>query len=37
MVRADNADALAFWAHIGWAQRADLVIMSRTDPIAANA
>ena len=37
MVRADNADALAFWAHIGWAQRADLVIMSRTDPTAANA
>ena len=37
MVRADNADALAFWTHMGWAQRADLVMMSRTDPIATNA
>src|SRR6266513_1792367 len=37
MVRADNTDALAFWAHIGWTQRADLVLMSREDPTAANA
>ena len=37
MVRADSADALAFWAHIGWIQRADLVPMSRVDSAAPNA
>ena len=34
MVRADNTEALAFWAHLGWDQRADLVLMSRTEPTA---
>ncbi|HYT87181.1 MAG TPA: GNAT family N-acetyltransferase [Gemmataceae bacterium] len=36
-VRADNATARAFWAHLGWAERDDLTLMSHTAADAANA
>jgi N-acetylglutamate synthase len=29
MVVADNHDAVAFWARIGWAERSDIRVMSR--------
>jgi N-acetylglutamate synthase len=37
MVREENAQARAFWAHLGWSERADVMLMSRADPNAANA
>jgi N-acetylglutamate synthase len=37
MVRQENAEARAFWEHVGWSERADITLMSVTDPNAANA
>jgi N-acetylglutamate synthase len=37
MVRQENAQARAFWAHVGWSERADITLMSLVDPNAANA
>ena len=37
MVRQENAAARAFWEHLGWQERADVVLMSHADPNAANA
>jgi N-acetylglutamate synthase len=37
MVRQENAAARAFWEHMGWQDRADVVLMSHADPNAANA
>jgi ribosomal protein S18 acetylase RimI-like enzyme len=37
MVREDNAQARAFWAHLGWSERLDIKLMSLADPNAANA
>jgi N-acetylglutamate synthase len=37
MVRQENAPARAFWEHLGWQDRADVVLMSLADPNAANA
>ena len=37
MVRQENAAARAFWAHLGWQDRADVVLMSHADPNVANA
>ena len=37
MVRQENADARAFWTRLGWNERADITLMSRADPDAANA
>jgi ribosomal protein S18 acetylase RimI-like enzyme len=36
-VRQENAQARAFWAHVGWSERADIILMSLADPNAANA
>jgi ribosomal protein S18 acetylase RimI-like enzyme len=36
-VRADNPTARAFWAHLGWAERDDLTLMSSPGSGAANA
>src|SRR5687767_10972063 len=33
MVRRENAGALAFWAHMGWAARDDVLLMSHTDSL----
>jgi ribosomal protein S18 acetylase RimI-like enzyme len=30
MVRADNSDAAAFWARLGWMDRSDIRLMSHT-------
>lgn len=37
MVRRENASARAFWARLGWHERADITLMSLADPSAANA
>jgi ribosomal protein S18 acetylase RimI-like enzyme len=37
MVRLENAEARAFWAHLGWHERADIRLLSYTDPDVANA
>jgi ribosomal protein S18 acetylase RimI-like enzyme len=37
MVRQENAQARAFWDHLGWTERADITLMSHLDPNAANA
>ena len=37
MVRAENAQAKGFWEHLGWIERADVMLMSHADPNAANA
>ena len=37
MVRQENAQARAFWDHLGWTERADITLMSHADPNAANA
>ena len=37
MVREENAQARAFWEHLGWSERADVTLMSHADPNAANA
>lgn len=37
MIRAENAQAKAFWEHLGWTERADVMLMSHADPNAANA
>ena len=37
MVRQENAAARAFWEHLGWQDRADVVLMSDADPNVANA
>jgi ribosomal protein S18 acetylase RimI-like enzyme len=37
MVRQENAPARAFWKHLGWAERADVTLMSHADPTAPNA
>ena len=37
MVSQENAAARAFWEHLGWQERADVVLMSHADPNAANA
>lgn len=37
MVREGNAAARAFWIHLGWCERADVVLMSHSDPKAPNA
>jgi ribosomal protein S18 acetylase RimI-like enzyme len=37
MVRQENAAARAFWEHLGWQDRADVVLMSHADPNVANA
>jgi ribosomal protein S18 acetylase RimI-like enzyme len=37
MVRQENAEARAFWARLGWHERADVTLMSLGDPTAANA
>jgi N-acetylglutamate synthase len=37
VVREDNAKARAFWVHVGWHERVDVMLMSHTDPNAANA
>jgi hypothetical protein len=37
MVRQENTLARAFWAHLGWQERHDVVLMSHADPNAANA
>jgi N-acetylglutamate synthase len=37
MVRQENVAARAFWVHLGWQDRADVVLMSHADPNAANA
>jgi N-acetylglutamate synthase len=37
MVRQENAEARAFWAHLGWSERVDITLMSLADPNAANA
>jgi ribosomal protein S18 acetylase RimI-like enzyme len=37
MVRQENAQARAFWAHVGWSERGDITLMSLADPNAANA
>lgn len=30
MVRQDNSQARAFWAHLGWSDRSDITLMSHT-------
>jgi ribosomal protein S18 acetylase RimI-like enzyme len=37
MVRQENAQARAFWARLGWNERADVTLMSLADPNVANA
>jgi ribosomal protein S18 acetylase RimI-like enzyme len=37
MVREENVQARAFWMHLGWDERGDVMVMSHTDPSAANA
>jgi len=37
IVRQENAAARAFWEHLGWQGRADVVLMSHADPNVANA
>jgi N-acetylglutamate synthase len=37
MVRQENAQARAFWDHLGWTERADITLMSHSDPNGANA
>jgi N-acetylglutamate synthase len=37
MVRQENAAARGFWEHLGWQDRADVVLMSHADPNVANA
>jgi ribosomal protein S18 acetylase RimI-like enzyme len=37
MVRAENAAAKAFWAHLGWTIRDDISVMSHWDPRIENA
>jgi ribosomal protein S18 acetylase RimI-like enzyme len=37
MVRQENAQARAFWARLGWNERADIMLMSLADANAANA
>jgi ribosomal protein S18 acetylase RimI-like enzyme len=36
MVRQENAEARAFWRHLGWQERADVTLMSYADPNATN-
>ena len=37
MVRQENAPARAFWERLGWSERGDIILMSRTDSGSANA
>lgn len=37
MVRQENDQARAFWKRLGWTERPDVTLMSRSDPDAANA
>jgi ribosomal protein S18 acetylase RimI-like enzyme len=37
MLRQENAVARAFWGHLGWRDRDDVVLMSHADPDVANA
>ena len=37
MVGQENAQARAFWDHLGWTERRDITVMSHSDPGAANA
>lgn len=37
MVRQENAQARDFWARVGWQERPDVILMSHTEPDAANA
>jgi ribosomal protein S18 acetylase RimI-like enzyme len=37
MVRQENVQARAFWVHVGWQERDDVLLLSHTDPNAANA
>jgi ribosomal protein S18 acetylase RimI-like enzyme len=37
MVRQDNAPVRAFWARLGWSDRADITLMSHSDLDASNA
>lgn len=37
MVRRENSQARAFWEHLGWDVRSDVVLMSRTGSHGANA
>jgi ribosomal protein S18 acetylase RimI-like enzyme len=37
MVRQTNATARAFWEHLGWQERSDVVLISHADPDVANA
>jgi N-acetylglutamate synthase len=36
MVRAENEVAKAFWQHLGWTLRDDIMVMSHADPRAEN-
>jgi N-acetylglutamate synthase len=36
-VHANNVAARAFWQHLGWVERTDLVLVSHTDPAAPDA
>jgi ribosomal protein S18 acetylase RimI-like enzyme len=37
MLRLDNGEARAFWEHMGWAARDDVLLMSHTDSTVPNA
>lgn len=37
LVRQENARARGFWAHLGWHERPDVMLMSHSDPNAENA
>lgn len=37
MVKNDNPEGRAFWAHLGWSDRSDIRLMSYTSPASPNA